>query len=443
MTFLAFLLFGLPFAMALTLSWHPALGRYRTSALNPLLLIAAYIVLIAGDFASIAWTGSGLLANRVLSTTRGTLSLLELKYVAMLIAALSGMTFALFLRTRMRDEAGAPAQRARANVRVFATVAYFVVLASWLFFLLQYTTDGLKLDQIAELRSVSAWDSSLFLATLMLVPGLSYFLPRQSFKVVLPIVVVSIALLAFSGSRTRILFVLIPFVFYLVAVRRWRLPRSTFIFGVLGLGFLALVALNFRVVTSQRESVTFSELASTSNLFNQNDVSFAETDLALSRLPPRAVEEYLGQSLIGFVLADIPRSAAPIKPFKGSDQFTQAYDAVNWRLYKRGLTIGGVNELQYDYPFPLALVLMFSLAGLWIWGFAAATASRTIHGFAWSVGFYVMLYAFLKSDLQSAGQIFWAFAGYSAIIAAYQRLTGGIVVAPVPRRRPIPAMRRA
>jgi hypothetical protein len=54
-----------------------------------------------------------------------------------------------------------------------------------------------------------------------------------------------------------------------------------------------------------------------------------------------------------------------------------------------------------------------------------------------------MLYAFLKSDLQSAGQIFWAFAGYSAIIAAYQRLTGGIVVAPVPRRRPIPAMRRA
>ena len=74
MTFLAFLLFGLPFAMALTLSWHPALGRYRTSALNPLLLIAAYIVLIAGDFASIAWTGSGLLANRVLSTTSGTLS---------------------------------------------------------------------------------------------------------------------------------------------------------------------------------------------------------------------------------------------------------------------------------------------------------------------------------------------------------------------------------
>jgi hypothetical protein len=265
-------------------------------------------------------------------------------------------------------------------------------------------------------------------------------LPRQSFKVVLPVAAISISLLLYSGSRTRILFVLIPVVFYLVAVRRWRIPRSTFVLGVLILGFLALVALNLRVASSQRQSVTLSELASTSNVFNLNDIAFAETDLALSRLPSRAVEQYLGQSLVGFVLADIPRSTVSTKPFKGSDQFTQAYDVTNWRLYKRGLTIGGINELQYDYPFPLALLLVFSFAALWIWGFASAAASRTIHGFVWSIGFYVMLYAFLKSDLQSAGQILWAFVGYAAVVAAYQRLTGGLIAAPNGARRAVPVM---
>jgi hypothetical protein len=440
MNLLVFLLFGLPFAMALTLSWHPTLGRFRTSALNPLLLFAAYIVLVAGDFASMNLTGSGQLANHQLSTTSGVMTFLELKYIAMLIAALSGMTFSLFVRGRIRIRNERPAPGSRANVQAFATVLYLAILGSWLFFLLQYTTNGLSLADAAELRNASSWDSSLFLVTLLLVPSLSYMLPRQSFKVVLPVAAISISLLLYSGSRTRILFVLIPVVFYLVAVRRWRIPRSTFVLGVLILGFLALVALNLRVASSQRQSVTLSELASTSNVFNLNDIAFAETDLALSRLPSRAVEQYLGQSLVGFVLADIPRSTVSTKPFKGSDQFTQAYDVTNWRLYKRGLTIGGINELQYDYPFPLALLLVFSFAALWIWGFASAAASRTIHGFVWSIGFYVMLYAFLKSDLQSAGQILWAFVGYAAVVAAYQRLTGGLIAAPNGARRAVPVM---
>jgi hypothetical protein len=169
------------------LSWHPALGRYRSTALNPLLLFSGYVLLVGADYLSMGLTGFGILADVHLSPSEGTLSVLQVRCIAMVSAALFGFAFALFTSRQF----GASSERSKgppkSGVRMFATIAYLLILGMWVFFLLQYTKNGLSLEDAAELRNASSWDSSLFLATLLLVPGLAYMLPRQSFRVVLPV----------------------------------------------------------------------------------------------------------------------------------------------------------------------------------------------------------------------------------------------------------------
>ena len=410
------------------LSWHSALGALRNTAINPLLLFAVIILVAAADFASMAVTGRGELAQNNVSTTASVLVGLEVKYVCLLVAALCGIGVAFFLAT-----AGKPSERrvATADIRLFTVTLYLGVLAGWVISLLNLGVDVTSLADTVAVKLESTTAVSLFIFSMLLLPGLTYALAKMPLRVALPLVVISIVVLLSSGSRTRIIYVLIPFAFYLIRVRGIPISRRYFAVGVALLAFLSIVGVNYRTAVAYGKDMTLKDLSSVSNVLNSNDIAFVESNLALSFVRPDRLEKYFGEDLLGFALAPIPRSIATLKPYPGSIEFTRAYDPFKYSRFRRGLTIGGINEIEYDYPFPVAIAVIFLLAAGWGWAFVRASSSRSLSGFAWTVGLYVMLYVFLKVDLESTGQIAWSFGLYWLLVEPYRRLKASISPKPL------------
>jgi hypothetical protein len=190
-------------------------------------------------------------------------------------------------------------------------------------------------------------------------------------------------------------------------------------------GLLALAAVNARVLISQGRTATIEQAFSLSEPVNANDWSFSEVSIALSRIPRHRVNEYPGEDLVSIVTAPFPRALVPFKPISGTVQFTEAFDPARWRKYESGLTIGAVNEVQYDYPYPVAVLVIALLGAAWAFAFRKSLQSKSIHGFAWSVGFYVAAYNFFRNDLYIMGAALSVFVIYGAIVLAYQQLKRG------------------
>jgi hypothetical protein len=416
---LTIFLFAIPFTITVLLSWHRALGEFRKSALNPLLLVALIVFLAGADFASMAATGHGELAKFSLSTTNSNLLVHEVKYVILLLTTLSGVATAFYVAASVK-RVDKPV--ARADTRVFATLLYLFALSGWIWSLLDLGVNFGSISDSVAVKLASTQALSLFVFSILLLPGLTYALPRQPLRVAVPLVLFSILVLLASGSRTRIVYVLVPFAFYLDRVRSLRLKRHQFVWGVAVVVFLSIVAVNYRAAIAYHRDISFNRLISTSEVLNSNDIAFAESNIALSHIRHSRLEGFFGEDFLGFALAPIPRSVVPIKPYSGSIQFTQSFDPFKYGQSGRGLVIGGINEIEYDYPYPIALLVMFLLGAAWAWGFVRAAASRSISGFVWSVGLYVMLYCFLKIDLQASGQIAWAFSLYWLIVESYRRI---------------------
>lgn len=415
------IIFALPFALAMLLSHHRALGDYRDSALNPMLLVAAYIALVAGDYASISTTGRGMIAQSSITASSDLLFSLQLKHSAMVLAVLAGMALAF---TAIKRSSAPTRKYPQGNIRLLSTMLYIAILFGWYISIRSLGVDIESLSDSNAVKSAAIGATSLFIFSMLLLPGLIYALMKQRIGVAIPLVIFSISVLLIGGSRTRILFVLIPFAFYLFRVQSVRMPRSYFLIGIVLIGFSSILALNFRLVVAKNQVPSFSQIAEVSNLFDLNDVVFAETSIGLARIGGMKTEQFPFQDMVGFALAAVPRSLAPIKPISGSSQFTAKYDPFNYAKYGRELTIGAINEITYDYPFAIALIVVFLFGVAFAAAFGWGASSHSIHGLAWTIGLYVMLYTFLKQDLAATGQIVSIFLFYTTVMRIVQKWFG-------------------
>lgn len=418
MSIFAFVIFLPAFLLALFLSQHRALGPLRTSALNPLLLVALFVFIAAADFASFAALGHGELGGRIVTTNR--LTVLMTKYVGMALAMLLGVALAFNLRRR-----APPPPAARADMRGVLLAVYIAVLTAWFVSIAAYSSDYFSLAGSVEAKFSSANDPVLYATSLFLLPTLCYALARQPYRVAVPLVAVTLLLVFFSGSRTRLLYALVPFFFYLVMVRGWKIRRKWFLAGVLVFGVLSIAALNVRLLVSYGNTASAEQVFSITSPLNSNDFAAAEANVVLDRLDPRRVSPYTGDNLVSFFTAPIPRAIFPAKPASGSVQFTMAYDPTRWRTSGSGLVIGALNEIEYDYPYPLALLVAALFGGAWGWALVNALRARSIHGFAWAVALYLFIYNFFRNDLFIAGGALWVFVLYWPVVEALRRARAG------------------
>ena len=413
----AIVAFALPFVAALVLSNHRALGSVRKTALNPMLLVAIFVFVAGADFASMAGNGYGRLGGHVVPAIG--MGWLITKYVLMLLAFLSGIALAL------NRAAGLPVTYPEkpVDMRGVLLIGHLAMLALWFASILPYSPDYFSLEgSVATHGQVD--DPLVYATSILLLPTLCYALPRQSLKVALPLVAITVFIVFFSGARARVLYALVPFIFYLVVVRGVRAPRR-YVLGIFAIGALAVAAGNVRVELSRGESLSLARVLDFSQTLNSNDVALAEIHAALERMEDSSVNEYLGENLVSFATAPLPRSILPIKPVSGSVQFTTAYDPSRWRAWGSALTVGAINEIEHDYPFPLAILIVALFGAGWGTAMAKAIRSRSIHGFAWRVALTIFIFNFFRNDLFIAGGALWVFAIYGIPVEIYRRVKLG------------------
>lgn len=418
MTPLVFVLFLPAIALAWTLSQHRALGTLRRSALNPLLLVTMFVVLAAGDFANIAAQGYGELGGHLVRPPSG-FTFLTAKFALLVTAFVGGIGFVFYLPSLWAPR---PVQPGRSlDLRMFLLVVYLLLLASWFYTVVRYSPQFFSLEGSVEAKRAAAGSITIYVTSLLLLPALCYALVRQPYRIALPLAAVTLAILLFSGSRTRLLYALVPILFYLVMVRGVRLPRSWFLIGVFALGFVSIVTLNIRTLVSYNETTSAERVFAIPNPFNLNDIPVAEANILLSRMARSRVNNYPGENLVSFFAAPLPREVASFKPVSGSVQFTQAFDPTRWRTTGSGLVIGVLNELSGDYPYPVALVVAWLFGAGWAFAFLRALRSPSIHGFAWTIALYIFIITFFRGDLYIVGGALWVFVPYWLAVEASRR----------------------
>lgn len=414
------------FLLALHLSNHPRLGALRRTALNPLLLVALFVALAAADFASIAATGYGKLGRHVVRTAPDALGILAAEHAGLILAVLLGVTFILHRPVKATRTINVLS----ADLRLVTTGLFLLCLLVWFTWITTYSGDYFSFEGGVQIKFDSAGDPVSYTTSLLLLPALCYALCRQPFRVAVPLLLITLVLVLFSGSRTRIIYALVPFFFYLVIVRRINIPRHWFLTGLLVLGALSVVALNLRFLVSFNREVSTEQVLSFTNPLNTPDVAVAETSIIMPRLEKNRITPYPGENLVGMLTAPLPRSVVPFKPLAGSVQFTATYDPERWRSSNSGLVIGVINELRYDYPYPIALVIAFFFGAGWTAALLASLRSRTIHGFVWIVLLYLSVYNFFRNDLLLVGGPLWVTAAYALLIELYRRFKIGSAVRP-------------
>ena len=315
-----------------------------------------------------------------------------------------------------------PPLRRTVNMRHVLAGAYLALLAIWYAMVSAYTGNFFSLEGSVEVKLGASGDPVIYVVSLMLVPGLCYALARQPFRVAIALVLLTVFIVFFSGSRSRILYALVPFAFYLVMARQLRLRRSLFVIGVLAFGFVSIAVLNLRTLVSYNRTVSAEQTFAVSNPLNLPDIAAAEANIEMSRMNRHQLAPYTGDSLVSFVTAPIPRSVLPFKPPSGSVQFTMAYDPARWRTTSSGLVIGALNEIEYDYPYPIALVITWLFGAGWAFAMLRAIRSPSIHAFSWTVALYIFILNFFRGDLFLAGGMLFVAAFYWAVVSAYRRI---------------------
>ena len=424
LTVFTLVMFALPFIAALILSHHRALGSMRDSALNPMLLMAFFIALAGVDFASFSAQGYGNLGGHVIpSPGPGKFLILAIKYAGMLLTLLAGVAAVLAYYGPGKDRILA---RKPLDMRRFLVGLHLAILMTWFYRVSASSSDFFSVASAAQTHLTRLDDPVVYATAILLLPAMCYALPKQSFKVAIPLVLFTMFIVFFSGARARLLYAFVPFIFYLVIVRGVRLPRRYFLLGVITIGLVAIAVQNLRLVIATGErSASLEQVFDVAEVINSNDLAIADVNVALAKIDARRVNEYPGEDLVSFATAPFPREVLPIKPVSGSVQFTSAFDPSRWRAWGSALTIGAVNEIENDYPYPIALLVIALFGAGWAAAFVKVTRSTTIHRFAWTVALYIFLFNFFRNDLFIAGGALWVFVFYWLIVELYRLLTAG------------------
>jgi hypothetical protein len=409
------LIFLVAFAAAMFLSWDPRLGSLRDTAANPMLLLAAYIFLVGGDYLSMVIMHGGQLAQRDVIAANSTLTWLAFQH-ALTFCTLCGGIFTGLAGAELREGPTMrplqqrPPRTSRRRDRA-AIWAFLILLFIWAVLLRQSGSEDSSFTESIATNNNLIGNATLFTTSLLLLPAFTYALTNATWRTALILTGVAAAVVFLSGSRTRLLYVAIPLLLAMVKLYRIRLPRYFFLAGLVVAGVLSVLVLNLRLASAFGDDADFTSVSG-ANIFDLNDISFAETSVALNNISASRIEGYVGEDLVGALLAGVPRSVAPIKPLSGSNQFTSVYDPIGWKAYGRGLTIGGINELDFDYGYPAALIVVSLMGVLLGYLLGRVAKATTVHGFAGLVAIYAMLYQFLKADMQSAGQVAFSFLVY-------------------------------
>jgi len=210
------------------------------------------------------------------------------------------------------------------------------------------------------------------------------------------------------GSRSSIVFLALGLAFW------WAQSRSLRISYIyLGLAPLAVLSTFYRYLT--RDANLFRSYWDFIDyhggyfgvLFRSPDVSMAEgmtaaiTQATITRGP--------FDSLLGAVMAPIPRSWIPWKPFSASAEFTRNATPEHFEEYGSSTTVTGFANLFLEYGYWLSVPVLFVLALVWARLWISSSRSRASAGLAGPI-LILVAFTFYRADLYDVALFLWPLA---------------------------------
>lgn len=417
MIYLGFTLGILAIALFFALSKTQAAGQLSQSGLNPYLILVFYFVLVQLDFLTFYIDGFGVIARSVITAPTQTLAEVLISHnIIGLLLGLGCLIGAKLSRNAPSKPVAAISPNASALLLAAITLPYLLPVIS------QFLR-GESLLLLGAENHTGEQGAVTFFFSMAILPAWTFFLLGRRLVPATVVFLFLAVLLIGTGSRTRVLYLIIPFVFFLHFHGLFFFRRVYFAIG-LAVGLLmATAAVNYRIAVTQfnQSQVDVAALFSTENFMRQNDVAFAEVGVMMAD-GQKELAGYPGENFVGAALSPIPRSIIPFKPNTGSVQFTQAYDDRHYYRHGRALTIGGIMEIFGDYPLLPGALIAFLLGAGWSYFLALTTRKISTIRIADIAILYILIFAFLRIDLQAASQVMWAYLAIRTLLVGLSKL---------------------
>lgn len=386
----------------LRLSRASVFGQFVGSAVNPLVVFILLLALANIDFLYFFNNPQVPFIERVSFVPSEVTAEAYGLYSLFTAAAVGGM-FAAILTYRGDDDSTgvihSRSERASATLILGATLLVSFASLPLFFRDSPLSVSYQVITRDAPILAVMAWLQPVALA-LFLATTTSPLSKASITAVGLSI----LPLIAVGGARVMPLVCILTWV---VALHRrarisswWYLPVTP----ILAL-FLAISRYIFREQTASSFSSFLAEQGGLLNLFfGGEEISFGKmfSILYLKRgdlsIPPF-------QSLAAFLVAPLPRSFFPWKPFGLSALFTEFYSPERWELTKSESLITGFGDLLWQFG-PIGGCVVAALLSF-MWCKLCILAIHSKYTVIWLPILLWSLYSFLRGDLFNVGLLFW------------------------------------
>jgi hypothetical protein len=390
-------------ALFLSLSFSRRVGSWGTTALNPYYVATFYTVLVQIDFIWFEIQGFGVVASTVINAPRFAAAEALMLHNLILL----GFAVGCFAGTRLVGPKSAVQGK---SISRWPGILLLALVIPFLIPVIESIIEGRSLFLVGAENHTGEQQLISFFFSMAITPVLIFYFLRQRSNFKILVLVAILVLLFATGSRTRLLYAIIPFMFAMHYFRYINLKRRYFVIALVAGLLASTILVNFRIsaIRDAETNISIAELADVDGLLHSNDVAFAEiaTIVITGR---KSLSEYPMEGFVGAALAPVPRAIVPFKPMTGSVQYTMTYDSRSYYRFGRSLAIGGITEIMGDYPLLLGVLIAGLLGGAW-----AALATKAIAlggtlGTADQTMLYVALFAFLRIDIQATGQLLWAY----------------------------------
>jgi hypothetical protein len=197
--------------------------------------------------------------------------------------------------------------------------------------------------------------------------------------------VVLIAIVVFSVNRGKIsvplVYITSPLLFALIVLGRYLREQSPYPFD------------------------RYLELQGSQLLFGSAD--FSQAEAIVLGLEPGTLPRYPFETLVGMLLAPIPRAVLPWKPDGPSAVFTSIADPVKWALSKSEWVVTGFVNLHADFGTVGACVAMATLTWAWARALILAASRGESQMAATACFMSILAYVFIRGDLYNVALFLW------------------------------------
>lgn len=379
-------------------------AKTTRSGLSPYLFLFIYTFSAQLDYISFQQNGFGVLAQRMIRASDQDLGIALVHHNAILLAAIFGIFFGQAL--------GRPLSPVKREIRRGPTAVFLgFVCALYLLPIVTAVAGGVSIFELGvDAHRVENRDPVSFLYAILMPPLLAGWLTTVKPKAATLACIVLAVLLLGTGSRSRVLYVVLCYAFYLAWYADVSIRRHLVLIGTMAAIIVATGALNYRQAIKHGWGIESTiQLFDPSSIFETPDFPMAEAGVLVVQQPVK-LQPFPLEEFVGAALSPIPRALVPFKPEDGSAQFTRTYDSDNFYRYGRGLTVGSIIELKTGYGFFGAMLFSALLAAVWAFFIRRSSGRGDAVGFLLHICSYLVIYNFLRNDLQNAGQILAVFA---------------------------------